>query len=321
MAVAVTGDRRNDEDEEANLKAIVEVLKRDLEILQEENRRLKTVSSPKPNDSDNSRPTNPRGWETVPPRSRQNSNRHFKFLNESFPPLISQSNKYAPLLNIEEQDETIPSPNLKEPQRTKPIPRAKPKAKHHIKIYGDSFGRGMSKLIGNSLSGNFAVEGLIKPSATLKDVVPKVPSSDALSEEDFVVIIGGANDIYRNETKEATSSLRSTLTCALKNTNVVYVNIPHRFDLTPTSIVNQEIVKANIELRDICKDFKNVTLINTSNCGRLCHTKHGQHFNLKGKRVLANTILQSIKNKLGLAGKGVTEGNHRVVNDQGNVRA
>jgi lysophospholipase L1-like esterase len=51
-----------------------------------------------------------------------------------------------------------------------------------------------------------------------------------LGPQDCVVIMGGANDIARNETKERINTLKRTL-AALTCTNVIVLNIPTRHDL------------------------------------------------------------------------------------------
>jgi hypothetical protein len=89
--------------------------------------------------------------------------------------------------------------------------------------------------------------------------------------------MGGANDISRNETKNCTNTLKSTLS-ALTSTNVVVLNIPSRHDLVKESIVNKEIRKANMDINKVCKRFRNVEVLDINNISRACHTRHGQHW-------------------------------------------
>lgn len=103
---------------------------------------------------------------------------------------------------------------------------------------------------------------MVKPSANLKNVASIEETllegkKEELKKWDAVVLIGGANDVYRNETCEATGALETTLN-KLKNTNVIVVSIPHRHDLMESSIVNKEIEKANALMTDICKRYENV---------------------------------------------------------------
>jgi hypothetical protein len=53
-----------------------------------------------------------------------------------------------------------------------------------------------------------------------------------LKSDDLVVVWGGANDISRNNTKEAVKSI-SEFVNVNKELNVVLINSPHRHDLIP----------------------------------------------------------------------------------------
>ena len=62
--------------------------------------------------------------------------------------------------------------------------------------------------------------------------------------DDFVVVWGGANDISKNNTKEALKLLSEFMT-EHKELNVVLINSPHIHDLLPDSCVNYEVKKFN----------------------------------------------------------------------------
>jgi lysophospholipase L1-like esterase len=87
------------------------------------------------------------------------------------------------------------------------------------------------------------VSGEVRPGAKIEDVLKKcVRDCTVLGPQDHVVIMGGANDISRNETINCRNTLKTTLS-ALTSTNVVVLNIPARHDLVKESIVNKEIGK------------------------------------------------------------------------------
>lgn len=152
---------------------------------------------------------------------------------------------------------------------------------HHVKLFADSFGVKIAKTLGEGKGRKLNVEGLIKPSAKLKDIVLQFErlqpdAEEAPTSKDFMVLIGCTNDIYCNETGNAVEPLMSTLN-KLTNTNVVYVNTPHRHDLIEDSVVNREIATANTEFNNICLKFDNVSIISTIACNRKFHTwRHGQ---------------------------------------------
>lgn len=167
-----------------------------------------------------------------------------------------------------------------------------------MRIFSDSYGRGVASLIKNTKCSNFFdVSSTIKPSALMRDVTDGVQGEcTSLVSNDFVVIMAGANDVAKNETLNAMEALQDTLPL-LNNTNVIVVNIPHRHDLLASSCVNKEVVRANIKIREICEHHANITLVNSETCGRALHTRHGHHFNNRGKRVLANVIWKIICDK------------------------
>jgi hypothetical protein len=143
-----------------------------------------------------------------------------------------------------------------------------------------------------------SVFGEVRPGAKAKDVLKNcVSDCKALCPPDHVVIMGGANDIYRNETKNYINTLKSTLS-ALTSTNVVVLNIPSRHDLVKESIVNKKIREANMDINKVCKRFRNVEVLDINNISRACHTRHGQHLNKIGKMHISQEISKIIgKNK------------------------
>ena len=47
------------------------------------------------------------------------------------------------------------------------------------------------------------------------------------------------------------------------NTNVIIVNIPHRYDLDRTSVINSEIQAFNEQILKVAKAYSHVTIVNT----------------------------------------------------------
>lgn len=308
--------------ERATLQTIVKVLQGDVARLLEEIKELKTPKASVSTSSHKQRITSEHDkWEAP---SKTNKKRSLGLSLEQFPPLHC-TNRFSVLTQHNDQvNGYVTSPDSSPDTSSWPRPtnqqltrKPRPKPAHRVNIYSDSFGRGLSRCLGENLKNlkkKCEVVGQVKPSATLESVVPKDPTlieiehEESLTSKDFVVILGGANDVYANRTKDAATCLESTLE-KLKQSNVIYVNVPHRHDLSSTSIVNSEITSANSTLRSVCAKFKNVSYINTSNCNREWHTKHGQHFNWKGKQVLANIISKIIKDRLSLVDKSVGQGN------------
>jgi hypothetical protein len=140
--------------------------------------------------------------------------------------------------------------------------------------------------------------GEVRPGAKVKDVLKNcVRDCTVLGPQDHVVIMGGANDISRNESKNCINTLKTTLS-ALTYTNVMVLNIPARHDLVKESIANKEIRKANKDINKVCKRFSNVEALEINNISRACYTRHGQHINKIGKAHSSQEINKIIgKNK------------------------
>jgi hypothetical protein len=114
----------------------------------------------------------------------------------------------------------------------------------------------------------------VRPGAKVKDVLKNcVRDCSVRGPQDHAVIIGGANDISRNETKNCINTLKRTLS-AVTSTYVMVLNIPTRHDLIQESIVNKEIRKANMDINKVCKRFRNVKVLDISNISSACHTRH-----------------------------------------------
>jgi len=90
------------------------------------------------------------------------------------------------------------------------------------------------------------------------------------------------------------------------NTNIIIVNIPHRYDLDRTSVINSEIQAFNRQILKVAKAYSHVTLVDT-NLDRKLFTRHGMHLNKRGKewlaKLLATQISRLVINKVRVAPK------------------
>ena len=109
-----------------------------------------------------------------------------------------------------------------------------------------------------------------------------------LNSDDLVVVWGGANDIRKNNMKEALNSV-SKFVNENKELNVVLINSPHRYDMLPESCVNQEVMKFNRQIRKIMELQSKVKILEL-NLDRNCFTTHGLHLNTKGKKLVSQDL-------------------------------
>jgi hypothetical protein len=85
---------------------------------------------------------------------------------------------------------------------------------------------------------NFEVFSFIKPGAQMNEITKTAKEEiKTLKCDDVVVVWGGANDISRNNMKEALKYV-SKFVNENKGINIVLINSPHRHDLTLSSCVN-----------------------------------------------------------------------------------
>lgn len=173
--------------------------------------------------------------------------------------------------------------------------------KQKIKLYSASQGRDLAVKMLHKID-DVEVQGSVKPSACIEDVVRDVPNEGKyLKKNDLVVIYGGGNDVYKNQAADVSKSLKRLLP-RLSHTNVVVCNISPRHDLTPNSCVNIEIQETNKKIRQVCSSYSFVEEIDVHSLPRDCFTRHGLHTNSRGKDKITNMILDvfkaiSLKNK------------------------
>jgi len=72
---------------------------------------------------------------------------------------------------------------------------------------------------------------------------------------------------------------------------------PPRYDLTPSSCVNNEVARFNRQLKKRMKTFHNVKNLETD-LKRECFTKHGLHLNSSGKEQIASKLAATVKSLL-----------------------
>lgn len=165
--------------------------------------------------------------------------------------------------------------------------------KHKVIILGDSHGRGCASELNTQLDKSFDVIGFVKPGAPIEEIL-KTRTNDVmkLTKDDFLVILGGANDVAKNESKNIIHELNKHIT-TFKETNVIVMSVPHRYDLIESSCVNKEITFSNRKVTKWAKPLTNTTVLDI-NLDKAQYTKHGLHLNAKGKYKMAKSISEHI---------------------------
>jgi hypothetical protein len=195
---------------------------------------------------------------------------------------------------IEVSSQKKSSQNVLKGKETRSSRKKTPVNMRNIKLFADSHGRNITLQTGRDLNCSF--QSIIKPGAKFESVTSDcIRECDNFNSNDCVIIMAGSNDVACNESRNLLRSLKKKL-AELRHTNVMLVNLPHCYDLPNWSIVNLEIDKVNVGLGKLAKFFPKLTIIDVSKLGRRFHTSHGRHLNILGKRILSDTIINSIEN-------------------------
>jgi hypothetical protein len=97
--------------------------------------------------------------------------------------------------------------------------------KHNIVIIGDSHCRGSAIMIRDYVGSKFEVSGITKPGAGTAEIVGQTSMNyRCLTKKDLIVLHGGANDVYRNNSKRALLQIKKF--CEEINTNIIILDIP-----------------------------------------------------------------------------------------------
>lgn len=262
------------EDTVASLHKVIELLKRDLENLKEENKRLLSANG-----------INHNKWEVVAGTGKKNRPNLNLACQTQSPPLF---NRFSALSSSAESDCNLEY-NSKE---IKCIPKiiSKRTRPMNIHLYSDSQGRGVYKDFCKQDT-NHKFTAMVKPGAKFSQVVDGVSE---LGQCDIPVFLAGTNDIAHNEQKGLLSSLKKKLYELRSARQVVVFSVPHRYDLANWSIVNKELSEANEAMSRVCKHFSNVIYIDISKLDRRFHTTQGFHLNALGKKYISNKILETV---------------------------
>jgi len=124
-----------------------------------------------------------------------------------------------------------------------------------------------------------------KPNANLRAITNTINVKDDLKKK-VVIICGGTRDVAKNETKDGLRTL-SEFAKLTVNTNVIVMCVPHRFDLQPSSCINEEVESFNRKLQKTMKTFSHIHICSMST-NRDHFTSHVLHLNSQRKNWMIN---------------------------------
>jgi len=150
------------------------------------------------------------------------------------------------------------------------------------------------------LSSNYELYSVVKPGSTtneLKETVQKEISQ--LFYNDLIAICSGTND---DELNELSLTLQNITNCVKNNnhTNIIFMNVPFRYDLPNSIPVNRNISILNRKLQKLVKVFPHARFLEMDN-NRNLFTNHRLHLNKLGKQLvnhqIASLLLTSFEQK------------------------
>jgi lysophospholipase L1-like esterase len=167
------------------------------------------------------------------------------------------------------------------------------KRKNKILILGDSHSRGIANELQQHVGEDSIVQALIKPGANIEAILRQKDLAIAkLAKQDVCIIWGGTQDISRNESNQGLQQLKEFID-KHQNTNIIFIEAPHRYDLKADSSVNEETRIFKRKLKSLSEQDANLCVIEIS-ITREVYTRHGLHMNRKGKEQTARKIATEI---------------------------
>lgn len=165
--------------------------------------------------------------------------------------------------------------------------------RYKIYLFADSHGRECAQLLINFLPFNCQVFSLFKPNAILESVISEIEKmTEELTEDDFVVIFGGVNNILKN-----CSILNTTIERISKiayKLNVIFFSIPFWFGRHDLDWVIRE---TNVNMcKKLCLLDKLFFIDPNQFLTKHDYTQHGLHLMQSGKKKLMTLVVNIVKN-------------------------
>jgi hypothetical protein len=201
------------------------------------------------------------------------------------------NNRYDPLSLNERSDREIN--RLSEVHQIKGSKKTLNKKQNKLIILGDSHTRGCAQEVQHNVGHGFEVHGIVKPGSNAEIIVnASAKIIEKLTKKDVVVVWGSTRDVGR-KTEKGLHQINNFVENH-KQTNVIVMSVPCRYDLEPISCVNDEVKVYNRKLKKHLKVLDNTCVIEVDS-NRDPFTRHGLHMNSKGKEQIARKIIKTIK--------------------------
>lgn len=181
-----------------------------------------------------------------------------------------------------------------------PVTQRTTVTRRKIVVLADSQGKELGPHLKN-LETDFQIFVHSSPGAKLKHVIRNgLRFVEDLTDQDFVIVLAGSNDLGKNEPAQLTITQGLKLLSSIKKSvNVLVNSVPYRHDdpslnnniFFTNHLMHRMISKYNGPLNMFYGDVNNI--LNRSH-----FTKHGLHYSRNGKAVLGKTFTQFIRHQI-----------------------
>lgn len=286
IASGNTASGNGDKETVASLQLIIDLLAKDLKQAREEIKYLRERNNNQERAAESEKKETGAAWK-VPRRQARIQNKPDRTS------IVETANRFA-CISLSEEAREEECSQTQENSAYQGGTTGKKIKMRKIRIFADSHGRNLSTKLAD-VQEEAQVEGTVKPGAPLKEVIKETESAcKLLNHKDFVVIMGGTNNIGTEHDGTHVISALKKCVSKLYNTNVIIVNIPKRHDINKRAEANKAIMKCNVNIANLCNRFNNVRVVDVSTIGRFYHTRHGLHLNSSGKDWLVSKISEII---------------------------
>lgn len=196
------------------------------------------------------------------------------------------------------------------PEELQAVTTPLPASKRKVLILGDSQARGLCQLLQKLLGDNYDIFSYVRPGGRLSFVVrdlSDIIQSESLTKDDFLVILGGSNDLSSlRQSRDPANAVKrinfaselSYIRTFMDKVNILVSEIPPRFDFRWSSRDIRVLFKSlNGQLSNFFYDNQ-VDIVSLNNLHRRDFSREGLHYSSLGKSKLAKCIVKKILNRV-----------------------
>jgi hypothetical protein len=172
--------------------------------------------------------------------------------------------------------------------------------KHRIIIIGDSNIKGYASSLQLLLNSNYNICSIVKPGSGSKEL--EVTANEAISRlthDDMIILCYSTSDLNLNNPWNSKGKFSCTYQNIKKflmknnHTNILLMNIPHRYDIPNAVYINKIISMLNRKLQKLATINPHTNFLEIIN-DRNLFTNHGLHRNKLGKNLVKLVLASSV---------------------------